>query len=631
MALDSPRLRLGVLGVVVISLFAALLARAWYLQVVVAPQARIEATGNRVRTVQIEAPRGRILDRKGRVLVDNRVYSAVVVSRAELAKRKTLVLDRLAPLLGVPADVLRQRASDPRYSPYRPVPVARDVSKDKLIYIREHAPEFPGVDIAELTERSYPYGSLAAHLLGYVAEINDQELAPRKVQGYKLGDTIGKSGVELIYEQDLRGVPGVEDLEVDAQGRVLRTLDSRPPAQGHDVQLSIDLDVERLAEDSLAKGLVADRAAWDPTEKKHFIAPAGAVVVLDPRDGSVLALASNPSYDPSLFVNGIKPDVFKALNDAPDHPLDNRAIQGLYAPGSTFKLVTALAGLTTGLIVPSTTVDDVGFIRIGQEIKKNAFSAAHGYVDLRRAITVSSDVYFYTIGVNFWERRQQYPDGIQNEARVLGMGTPTHVPLPFEAAGRVPDPETRRRLHQRNPTAFPNGDWFTGDNANLAIGQGELVVTPLQLANAYATFANGGTLFVPRVATRIATVDGQTVREAPPTPARTVALPGGDAMLAGMLGVTSDPQGTAAGAFVGFDQSSFRIAGKTGTAQVFGKQDTALFCAFGPVPNPQFEVTVVMEEAGFGANAAAPVARRIFDGLSGRTPGEVAIISATHD
>lgn len=632
MTLESPRLRLGVLGVVVISLFAALAARAWYLQVVLAPQARLEVNGNRVRTVQLEAPRGRILDRRGRVLVDNRVFSAVVVSRAELARRHTTVLAHLSSLLDVPLATLQRRAADVRFSPFRPVPVATEVPKDRLIYIREHAPDFPGVDVVELTERTYPMGALGAHVLGYVGQVNDAELASRRSKGYKLGDTLGKSGVELVYEEDLRGNPGVQDLEVDVKGRVLRTLDSRPPQQGHDVQLTIDADVQRLAEESLAQGLDVDRTVWDQQAKKHFLAPAGALVVLDPRDGSVLAMASNPSYDPAQFVNGVKPDVFAALQDPQNHfPLNNRAVQGLYAPGSTFKLVTTLAALTKGLITPHTTVNDVGFVRIGNEMKQNAGREVHGLVDLPRALTVSSDVYFYLLGEQFWTQRRQYGDAIQEEARALGMGAPTGVPLSFEAAGRVPDPESRRRLHERNPTAFPNGDWYAGDNANLAIGQGELVVTPLQLANAFATFANGGTVYAPRVAARVLTSDGQVVRDVSPKPVRTVAMPDRDAVLAGLRGVTSDPRGTAAGAFAGFDQSSVAVAGKTGTAQVTRKQDTALFAAFAPADAPRWVVTVVMEEGGFGADAAAPVARRVLEGLTGRTPGAINIVPAKHD
>jgi penicillin-binding protein 2 len=626
MTLESPRLRLGVVGVVIVSLFAALLVRLWYLQVLAAPSYRVQAEGNRVRLVATEAPRGRILDRQGRIIVDNRVVDAVVVDRGQLPKNRDDVLNRLSTLLNMPLPDLVKRVDDKRFSPFKPVPVAEEVPKATVIYIREHQSEFPGVGGVELTERSYPNASLAAHLLGYVGEINGPDLAERKSKGYKPGDSIGKSGVERVYEDDLRGQPEVEKLEVDSKGRVLRTLGTQPPVQGHDVQLTIDLDIQRLAEESLAQGLNAAHFAYDKQQAKHFIAPAGAVVVMDPRDGSILALASNPTYDPSVFVNGIKPDVFAAMNDPNSHfPLTNRAIQGQYAPGSTFKLVTALAALTKGLINPSTTVNDAGKIKIGNRIFKNAGGEVNGYVNIVKALTVSSDVFFYTLGNQFWNARDRFGDAIQEMARELGLGKRTGIALPYEALGRVPDPETRKRLHDANPKAFPNGKWFSGDNVNLAIGQGELVITPLQLANAYATFANGGTVWVPRIGASIDDQAGHKLRNIAPQALHKIDIPPDiyGPILQGLQGVTT--RGTAAGAFAGFPQASFPVAGKTGTAQAGDKQDTSVFTAFAPANAPQFAVTVFMEEAGFGASAAAPVARRVLEGLAGKPLSPVSI------
>jgi penicillin-binding protein 2 len=493
------------------------------------------------------------------------------------------------------------------------VPIGRDVPKETLIYIREHAAEFPGVAHTRLTEREYTQGGLAAHTLGYIAEINADELAARKRlrRGYKPGDTIGKTGVELNFENDLRGQPGIEELEVDAAGRVLRTLNSRPPVPGHDVKLTIDANVQRMVEASLAEGLAVAREGRDREFKKRFLAPAGAAVVLDPRDGSVLAMASNPTYDPSIYVDG-SVDEFKRLQDPALHaPLNDRASEGLYAPGSTFKLVTSIAAMTKGLISASTTVDDKGSIKIGNQVFRNAGSAPHGRVRLDRALTVSSDVFYYSLGEKFWNARGRYGDAaIQDTARDLGLG---------EGIGRVPDPEIRKRLHDANPKAFPNGGWFPGDNANLAIGQGEMAITPLQLANAYATFANGGTLWAPRLGTEIIDANGKKVRDVAPRAVRRMELAPNvrNPILAGLAGVVKDRRGTAYGAFSGFPYDRVPLAGKTGTAEVANKQDTAIFTAFGPVDNPQFEVTVLLEEAGFGADAAAPVTRRIIDGLIG--------------
>src|SRR5436305_2610852 len=315
MTLESPRLRLGVVAIVILWLFAALLARLWYHQVLAAPQYRVQADVNRVRTIYTEAPRGRILDRNGKVIVDNRVSDAVVVNREELGSRSAEVIPRLAQVLKMQASDVHKRLDDKRYSPFKPIPVATDVPKETIIFIREHQSDYPGVSGVQLTERFYPYGSLGAHLLGWVGEINGSELAANKKKGYKEGDSIGKSGIEKIYEDDLRGTPQVERLEVDSKGRVLGSLGTTPAVQGHDIQLTVDLEAQKLAEDSLQQGLGAARGSYDRQQAKHFIAPAGSVVVLDPRDGSVVALASNPTYDPSIFVNGIKPALFAQLND----------------------------------------------------------------------------------------------------------------------------------------------------------------------------------------------------------------------------------------------------------------------------------------------------------------------------
>ena len=624
----NPRLRLGVLGIVVVSLFSVMFARLWYLQILAAPEFEVAASQNQVRVVTIPAPRGRILDRHGRVLVDNRYANVVTITRNEIEDR-AVVLGRLSSLLGVPVDELELRMSDKRYSPYKPVPVAEDIAKDKLLYISEHQDLFPGVEATRVALRTYPNGTLAAHLLGYVGEINDTELEARRGEGYRLGDSIGKTGVEKIHEVDLRGKQGVERLQVDARGKSLGPLSHEPPVQGNDVVLTIDLEVQRLAEESLAKGIDAARKAKERSSGKNFVAPAGAVVVLDPRDGSVLALASHPTYDPAWFLNGISRLDYQFLQDPANHfPLNDRSIQGQYAPGSTFKLVTAMAALQSGLVTPQSTIVDKGALRVGNRTFRNAGSRSYGPTNLAKSLTVSSDVYYYTLGASFWSRRSQLGETpIQDMAKAFGFGSRTGIPLSPEMSGRVPDPELRQQLHEQKPKAFPEGRWYPGDNVNLSIGQGELVVTPLQLANSYATFANGGTVFTPRVAREVRTRGGEVVRTVGPQPRTRVDIPAGfrDPILQGLTGVTASDRGTAAGAFAGFPLNRFPVAGKTGTAQVAGKQDTALFVSFAPATAPEYVVAVVVEEAGFGGSVAAPIARRIYDGIVGVGPGEVSL------
>lgn len=631
MSNDSARLRLSIIGIVVVSLFSALFARLWYLQVMDTSEFQALATQNRVRTIYEPAPRGRILDRQGRVLVENRGYQAITVTRLEV-QDKPEVVARLAALLGLSQTELERRIADRRYSPYKPVPVAEDVSEDIVVYLREHAEDFPGVAARAVAERSYPNGTLAAHLLGYVGEINDRELTNRKGEGYRLGDDIGKSGVEQSFEADLRGTPGQIRLEVDATGKVLLpALSSRPPVHGNDLQLSIDLDVQKLAEESLANGLDAARNQRDRNTGKAFLAPAGAVVVMDPRDGALLALASNPTFNPADFVNGIRPEAFAALQDPANHyPLTNRAIQGQYAPGSTFKLFTALAALRTGLLAPNTTFVDEGSYKLrscrGDKcVFRNAGGRSYGRVNLAQALTVSSDAFFYNVGANLWFGGGPNREAIQVAARDLGLGERTGVALSSEMKGRIPDPASRKKAHEDYPKAFPNGSWYAGDNVNLSIGQGDTAVTPIQLANAYASFANGGTILRPRVAARVTTTDGKTVREIVPEAVQKVNLDPNhrSAILQGLRASISRPEGTGAGAFLGFPLNNFPVAGKTGTAQVVGKQDTAVFVAFAPADAPQYVVAVFMEEAGFGGAVAAPVARRILDGLAGNPPGPV--------
>jgi penicillin-binding protein 2 len=619
MTQDSSRLRLGVLGMVVLSLFCALLARLWYLQVLASPDLRVEAQHNSVAVVYTEAPRGRILDRNGKVLADNRVVLALVADR-EVVRKQPEVLDRLSGMLNVPVPVLQERIADERYSLFKPVPVALDVPKDKLIYVREHQGEFPGIEGVQLTERVYPNRTLAAHVLGTVGEINDEELGPLKAVGYKAGDTIGKSGVELTYENELRGEPEIAKLEVDSVGRVQRSLGGQRAVQGDDIRLTIDLDIQRLAEESLAQGIDLARKSTDFLSGKKFLASGGSVVVTDPRDGSVLAMASNPTYDPNEFTNGISVRRFQELNDPAGHyPLTNRAIQGLYAPGSTFKLATSMAAMKHGLITARDTYNDQGRYVVGSQTFSNARGARNGLVDVTKALTVSSDVFYYWLGERFWDNRGRLgASAIQDVARSLGMGELTNVDLPFEGNGRIDEPSSRERLHKENPTAFPFPEWYTGYNLNMAVGQGDTQITPLQLANAYATFVNGGTVFAPRLGNAVLDRDGQVLREIEAKVLRRTELPASilQPLMAGFKGVISDPAGTGFGAFSGFPLAQFPVAGKTGTAEVAGKFDTSLFTAYAPADAPRYVISVVMEEAGLGASAAGPVARRVLEGIA---------------
>ncbi|MFZ4515069.1 MAG: penicillin-binding protein 2 [Acidimicrobiia bacterium] len=621
----NTRLRLSIVGVVAIALFSALFTRLWFMQVASGGAYAAAAQSNRVREVQTEAPRGRILDRQGRVLVDNRIERVVTMERRLTTAQRVVTAQRLAALLNTTADDVLKRLNDPRLSPYKAVPIATDVPLETVQYIKEHQDELRGVNAVSLPVRRYLYGTTAAHVLGYAGELNDDEYARLNDAGYQLGDTVGKSGIEQSYESDLRGKPGVERVEVDSAGKVVRTIGSEEAVRGNDVMLTLDLDVQRVTEESLAQGLsaasstrdVADKAKWS-----QFKAPGGAVVVLDAKDGSVVAMASSPTYDPAEFANGIPSETWKRLNDPANHyPLTNRAIQGQYAPGSTFKLVTALAGLESGLITPDLTIVDTGSLVVADRQFNNAGNEAHGPVNLARAMTVSSDVYFYRIGAELWKASNRGAGNgelIQDVSRRMGFGSSTGIELAGETKGRIPDSKWKQAVHKERPDAFPYGQWLPGDNVNLSIGQGDTLVTPLQLGQSYVMFANGGTRYQPRVVSKVVSSDGKASRDILPMvrSQMTFSPDGRAALSAGFEGAVANPSGTAVDAFAGFPLRKISVAGKTGTAQVTGKQDTSLFVAYEPANNPKYVIAAVLEESGYGAAVAAPVVRRIIEAMN---------------
>ena len=629
-----PKLRLSVIAIVVTALFASLFARLYDLQVVAADSYQLKAEANRVREVQLPAPRGRILDRNGKVLVDNRVAVVVAMERNsfdELSdERQADLLNRLSwdlTAYGHPItpDEIRTRVNDVRFSRYAPVPLATGVPEGLKIYFEERADQYPSVVVERTALRAYPYGPLGVHILGYVGKINDTELAAQVNQTakpYTLNDEIGKSGVEQTFEPWLRGTPGLRRIEVDAEGNPVRVISERPPKAGDDLYLTVDADLQALAEQKVQQGL-ADARARPNRDGSRNAATTGSAVVLDPNNGQVLALASYPSYDPNILADGVTEAEWASLNDpANGSPFNNWAIQGQWAPGSTFKLFVGYAALMAGVMTPDKIFRDSGGYALANCrgphcFWRNAGGASYGNVNITRALTVSSDAYFYNVGAQFWLNKDNYggDEGLQSRLTPWGLGAPTGVQLTSERPGRVPTPNWKVNYGGRDPV------WRAGDNINMAIGQGDVLVTPLQLANGYATFANGGTRYVPQIALQaVSNQTGEVTQEFTPTVAGQVDLPAEvrEPLLQGLLGVPRS--GTATRAFAGFPLNDYPIAGKTGTAQVNGKSDTAVFSAFGPVPAPRYQVSVFLEESGFGATAAAPVARALFEALSGIAP-----------
>jgi penicillin-binding protein 2 len=651
--IEGSRLRLTVIGVVIMLLFSALFARLWFLQVASSSNYAAAATSNRVRVIYEPALRGRVLDRNGKPIVDNTPVDIVTFDRHKTMTPadRTLVTGRLAEQLGVSVKEVKKRIDNPRASPFTPVTIAAGVTPDVRTYLDEHETDFPAVKVVRTALRAYPNGPVAANLIGYVAEINGDELKVHAKEGYREGDLIGKDGVEKMFEPVLRGTPHRLKVEVDSQGRIVRTIEDNKAVAGKDVQLTIDLDIQRLAEQSLVQGMEGARKLRDQNDASRFTnyrARAGAVVVLDPNDGSVVAMASNPTYDPSQFATGITPEQFRVLNNpGSNFPLVNRAVSGLYAPGSTFKLFTAIAGLQSGQVDPQAGFYDPGYLDIGDppERRYNAGKTAHGTVDLVNALTVSSDAYFYNIGRDMWQHYNEWNKAktagrkpsdeeikkgyaIQYTAEAFGFGRATGIGLPGEPDGRVPDQAWKQRFNGNEPDPRKKRErslWLPGDNVSLAVGQGDLLVTPLQLVSGYATFANGGTLYTPRVAKALLEPgtgldQPQPVfRDLPPQPVSKTELRPEirDVIMQGLVGVTGGGEGTARGAFRGFNFGS--VAGKTGTAEHTDKkkQDDSLFLGITPSDGPQYVALAIVEEGGFGASTAAPVVRRVIEGLSG--------------
>lgn len=651
MTADHSRRRLGLVALTALSLFGALFARLWFLQIVEGQEFEAQLTSETRRIVVEPAPRGRILDRNGIVLVDNRVSTVVAIDPQEYAQmeepEQERLLERLAttlnrrrpPVDAIEPEDISRTLNNEQFSRFRPVPIAEDISVEEEIYFAEQADQFPGVAVEHQTVRTYPYGSLAAHVLGYVGGLNEQQWEDRKDEGgpkaYEQSDEIGKAGVEASYEEYLRGTPGRRVFQVDRRNQVIREIEDlrQQPEAGDDLYLAIDAKLQYKTEEALQAQIIASGTP----------SPAGAATVLDPRNGQVLAMASYPTYDPDIFVGGISEEEFAALN-AGDKAGQNKAIQEAYPAASTFKLATSYAGLKMGLITPDQVVVDTGVYDVGCSgdgpgcKKKNSGDAVHGPIQLSDAITVSSDFYYYKIGVEAWRRYQNDAapeNALQEQIEALGYGSKTGIDLTAESAGRVPTPESNRALAdtfwENDPANYNNSEveyqqarlWKAGFSADIAIGQFDTLVTPLQSANAYASLANNeGMLFEPSVLDHVSAsrneADVTLAHRAEPI--RQVDY--GDArpaLLDGFGGVTK-PGGTAARPFSTFPMDTFPISGKTGTAEVGDgegqKEDNSLFIGFGPMPNVEYVASVMIEGGGFGSDAAAPAVYMIFDPIA---------------
>jgi penicillin-binding protein 2 len=607
------RPRYAVLALVVLGIVVILLLRLWSMQVLSGRAYAALAENNRVREITLEAPRGRITDRNGVELVSNRMTMAVTVSPGAAGNVK--MLTRLANVLGVSLDEIQEKVASKKLEALKPRTVAIDVSKDAVAYLAEHETDFPGVEVQQQAFRQYPQGTLAAHVLGYTGEISEAEFKKRPdLAGYQLGDLVGKTGAEREFERALQGDRGYRRIEVDATGRPRRVIEQAEPIPGRDVALTIDVNVQRVAEQALLNALA------DAKKQKFPKARAGAAVALDLRNGEVLAMASVPTYDPGLFIGGISEANWKSLNTkGSEYPLTNRALMAQYPAASTFKAFTGLAGLSYGVTTPGTTYTCLGkWTEMGEQWPKWCWNhSGHGSETFMEGVKDSCDTVFYEIGYSFYKRKREE---LQKFARQFGFGKMTGIDLPGEVDGRIPDAAWKKAFNENYPEYQK---WLPGDTVNMAIGQGDLLVTPLQLALGYGAVGNGGYVLKPHVLKQVMGSDGKATlvskRQVAAKPR--VSKANLATMNQALVSVTQD--GTAKGVFSGFGPT---VAGKTGTAQVAGKDDYAWFVGYAPAEKPQYVVAVVIEQGGHGGSVAGPAAREILAALLGEP---VTHVSAT--
>lgn len=666
-------LRLAVVKVMVLSLLLTLGVRLYYLQVL--DQAGLVQTANRqhVREVVLPAPRGAVVDDRGRPLVTNRSSLVVSVNRSELLAEPDdgkAVLARLAALIKVPADELAKRITPcekgvPRPcwngSPYQPVPVLTDTTADVVLRIAERQEDYPGVSATTQTLRQYPYGSLAAHELGYVGPVTQDEIDAARKKGatdLHLNAQIGRAGLEKTYDGDLRGTDGVRSVTVDNRGTVLGTRSETPAQRGDTLVTSIDRDVQQIAEKALAAGIAKRRTQVDK-DGNRYAAPSGAAVVLDPRTGRVIALASSPTYDPTVFVGGISRTELSRLTDArAGTPLVSRAVAGQFAPGSTFKLSSVSAEVMSGRSPLGGSYSCPGSLEVGNRTKDNyEGKGIAGPIDLRIALAKSCDTIFYGFAQSDWYADEGRLDSgrkpletLQRMARAYGFGREPGIDLPGgeQTAGRIVDRSFKKARWDANKAQYcadakrgypdvtdgarrtfltqlaaencTDGWRFrVGDAADLSIGQGETTVSPLQLAVAYSALVNGGTVWEPRIGRAVLDADGKVVREIVPrargkVPVTREVLD----YIRASLAFTPENGASGSVAFAGFPLDKVLVGGKTGTAEVFGKQDTSWFASWAPATGQaRYVVVAMIEQAGLGAQAAAPVARAIYEGIFG--------------
>ncbi|MEU2284649.1 penicillin-binding protein 2 [Streptomyces sp. NPDC013178] len=653
----TPRvqIRLVVIQILVLSLLGTLGGRLWYLQIREGAEYAKEASGNHVQQVVEPAVRGSILDARGVPLADNETRLVVSASRTDLLKQKDdgkAVLTKLAGVLGMTPEEVMQKvrlcdAKTPQPcwngSPYQPIPITDEATPKQALQIRERAEDFPGITAEPEAVRRYgsPGKANTAQVLGYLSPVTDEEItkAQDTDSPFLRSDQVGRSGLEREYDKELRGKAGVTRYEVDNLGRVIGQAEATPAEPGSNLVTSIDARVQRVAEFELNEAMKEARKQFDRNTGENYKADAGAVVVMEAKTGRVVAMASNPTYDPNAWVGGISAKDYRQLTGkSSNYPLLNRAIQGQAAPGSIFKVVSTAAAVQAGYDFDG-RYDCSSSYSVGGQVFKNFESANYGPISLGRALEVSCDTVFYRLAHSQWQKdggidpKKKPNDYFFKTAHQFGLGKETGVDLPNEVSGRVPDRAWKQAYWKANKDAWcktgkKDGSYVerisyenclegnkmrAGDEINYSIGQGDTLVTPIQMATIYAAISNGGTLYDPTVGKAIVSADGRTVQEIQPKahgklPVSKQTLAQMDSALAGVA-----TRGTAAWRFGGWPQDKIEMHAKTGTAEVYGKQTTSWFATY----TKDYSIVMTISQGGTGSGASGPAVRNIYDALYG--------------
>jgi penicillin-binding protein 2 len=589
-------LRIAVVGGVGVALFAILFFRLWSLQILEGSENLAEAKNNRTRSTKIVAPRGKILARNGEVLVDNRTSLALQVDTSKLPAdeaARNAELTEIGALVHMKLPRVLERIEEEEgvVAAGAPMTLRRDVGYNLVYYIEEHPGKFPGVTVERVFVRNYPQEDEAAQILGHAGEVDEEELKDGPYKGLEPGEVVGKEGLEYTYDEILRGTPGTSRYQVNALGEPTPggNLTSTPPVPGKNLKLSINPAVQHAGEQALSER------------------GSGAFVSMNIHTGEILGMGSYPTYDPSVWTNLSTKEYEELSSEANGTPIFNRAVESAYPTGSTYKVMTALAGLENGYVTGSTVVDDNGYIELAGQKFENSEGAVNGPLSLTHAFEVSSDVYFYKLGAQMWDNND-----LQDWSHKMGIGDPTGIDLPTgeSAEGLVPSKKWRDQLFEEELTERP---WSQGDDVQLAVGQGDLQTNPLQMAIAYATLGNGGTVVTPHLGMEVMDPAGRVLREIDPGPRRHVDIKPETRQLImeGLHLATSGPGGTATPVF---NEFPIPIAGKTGTAERAGHAyNQSWFISLAPYPNPNIVTVVTIEEGGFGAESAAPANKQILE------------------